>query len=438
MATNTYTALATVAASGSTGTISFTSIPATYTDLIIVLNGALSTGNNTRMRFNNDTGSNYSMTVLAGDGSSASSYRDSSQTSFSYPGYYDTAMGMNVIQVMNYSNTTTYKTFIQRNSKASNQAQAAVGLWRSTFAINQIDIYSASGATWTTATTATIYGIASTQAFAKATGGTLYEDSTYWYHVFGASGTFTPKQSLTADILIVAGGGGSQELGGGGGAGGLLTFTSQSLTATAYTCTVGAGGAGGYNANGTVGGTGGNSQFGSLTTSIGGGGGGRYDISGGSGGSGGGGGRGSTSGGAGTSGQGYAGGNGLSGFNTSAAGGGGAGAVGANATNPNGGAGGIGATSSLINAIGVATGLGETVSNTTYFAGGGGGGNQNVVNTPAGGLGGGGKGGQGGSVSFIAAANGLPYTGGGGGGGNGGNAVGGNGGSGVVIIRYPK
>jgi hypothetical protein len=157
--TATYDKIATAVGTGSNTTLSFTSIPATYTDLILVINGSLNTGNNTRMRFNNNSGSNYSMTVLTGDGSSASSYRDGSQTAFSYPGYYDTAMSMNVIQVMNYSNTTTNKTFIQRNSKTSNQAQAAVGLWTQTAAINQIDFYTASGGTWTTSTNATLYGI---------------------------------------------------------------------------------------------------------------------------------------------------------------------------------------------------------------------------------------------------------------------------------------
>lgn len=155
----TYVPIATTTGTGASATLSFTSIPSTYTDLVIVLNGSLNTAQNTRMRFSNDTGSNYSMTVIAGDGSSAASYRDGSQSAFSYPGYYTTGMGMNTIHVMNYSNTTTYKTFLQRNSNAANQAQAAVGLWRSTSAINQIDIYTASGATWTTSTTITLYGI---------------------------------------------------------------------------------------------------------------------------------------------------------------------------------------------------------------------------------------------------------------------------------------
>ena len=70
----TYEPIATASGTGSNTTLSFTSIPATYTDLILILNGSLNTGNNTRMRFNNNSGFNYSMTVVTGDGSSASSY----------------------------------------------------------------------------------------------------------------------------------------------------------------------------------------------------------------------------------------------------------------------------------------------------------------------------------------------------------------------------
>jgi hypothetical protein len=62
----------------------------------------------------------------------------------------------------------------------------------------------------------------------KATGGTVVVYDGYYYHSFTSSGTFTPLQNITCDILIVAGGGsgGFGNGGGGGGAGGLLAFTS--------------------------------------------------------------------------------------------------------------------------------------------------------------------------------------------------------------------
>jgi hypothetical protein len=109
-----------------------------------------------------DTGSNYSRTGLTGTGSAASSYRNSSQTLF----YCDNNSApdasnfnyVDVINLMNYSNTTTYKTFLNRANNAGYGVEAQVGLWRSTSAINTILLGVASG-TWAVGTTFTLYGI---------------------------------------------------------------------------------------------------------------------------------------------------------------------------------------------------------------------------------------------------------------------------------------
>jgi hypothetical protein len=65
-------------------------------------------------------------------------------------------------------------------------------------------------------------------SIAKASGGTITTDGTYWYHTFTTSGTFVPYENLTADCLVIAGGGAGAATdgndtqgGGGGGAGGL-------------------------------------------------------------------------------------------------------------------------------------------------------------------------------------------------------------------------
>ena len=158
---STYTPIATATGTGSSTTFTFSSIPSTYTDLVIVLNGSLSSGANVRMTLNNDSGNNYSMTVLSGDGTSVASFRDTSQPFFQYLGFADSGMSMVIGNIMNYSNTTTFKTYVQRQNKASAQTQAAVGLYRSTSAINRLDIFTSNTATWTTATTVTLYGIAS-------------------------------------------------------------------------------------------------------------------------------------------------------------------------------------------------------------------------------------------------------------------------------------
>ena len=134
----------------------------------------------------------------------------------------------------------------------------------------------------------------------SATGGTITTSGAYTIHTFTSSGTFTPNGANSVDWLVVAGGGGgggnpSSDSGGGGGAGGFRTGTGLGVTATAYTVTIGAGGAGGAQQNGSAGNgaKGGNSVFGSISSTGGGfGGGPGHTNSGGPGGSGGGGGSG--------------------------------------------------------------------------------------------------------------------------------------------------
>lgn len=249
--------------------------------------------------------------------------------------------------------------------------------------------------------------------YSKATGGTIYTSGSYTYHVFTASGTFTPYVSLTADVLVVGGGGSSgYDWGAGGGAGGLQGFTNQSIT-SAKAVTVGAGAAAptviGNGNNGNA------SQFGSLTASVGGGYGGGYSNGGGSGGSGGGAsGRLSTAktGGAGTSGQGNKGGNSVYHSN---GGGGGAGEAGIDGGPGEYVSGRGGNGSSAYSSWGAATGTGENISGTYWYAGGGGSGTA------------GGNGGGGGTNKTYNA--GMANTGGG-------SANVTPGGSGIVIVRY--
>src|SRR3989338_10778959 len=142
----------------------------------------------------------------------------------------------------------------------------------------------------------------------NATGGTITYSGGYTIHTFTVSGTFNVTGTGNVEYLVVAGGGGGGgNSGGGGGAGGMLTGSGHSVTAQAYSITVGAGGAGGV--GGTNGNPGNNSVFDSYTAT-GGGYGSTAGQNAGNGGSGGGaGGNGAYSGGTGTGGQGNNGGN---------------------------------------------------------------------------------------------------------------------------------
>jgi hypothetical protein len=438
MATNTYVALNKITLVTATSTITFSSIPSTYTDLVIVFNGTAATATYTGLQFNGDTGSNYSYTQVHGNGTSALSGRSSNATELytSSSNTVTTTPSVMIVNIQNYANTTTNKTALIRNSNAAVEAAAAVGTWRNTAAITSVTIKTP-GTNFAVGSTFSLYGIKSdTNAYtAKATGGVITADVGYIYHTFTSSGTFTPLQSLSCDALVIAGGGGG-EIQGGGGAGGYLGLTNQSLSATGYTVTVGGGGAGGVRSTSSaVVGT--NSSFNS-NSAIGGGVGGPANSSGGTGGSGGGGGRDGGLGGAGTSGQGFAGGRSGTGAGwNGAGGGGGAGAVGSNGFGNNssgseqGGNGGIGSNANLSWASATSTGVNG------YYAGGGGGGTQTAGTVVGvGGTGGGGT---------AATQGGTPTSGttntGGGGGGLGGTtspSTAGAGGSGIVIIRYPK
>lgn len=157
--TGTYTLINSTALSG-TSAVTFSSIPATYTDLIVVVNGQVTTGlQNMNMQINSDTAANYSRTFLSGNGSAAGSARESSYTYITLDryGYFSTSNTTYKIDIADYSNATTYKTLLSR-SNGTDGVGAVVGLWRSTAAITSLYLY-LTGSTWTSGSTAKLYGI---------------------------------------------------------------------------------------------------------------------------------------------------------------------------------------------------------------------------------------------------------------------------------------
>jgi hypothetical protein len=406
----TYTQIATHTTTGTVSSYTFSNIPSTYTDAVIVIND-MGADTSYKINLNGDTGSNYSSTFMYGESSSAVSGRGSSATAAPTVGRRP---GNTIMQFQNYSNTTTNKTFITRGNASNHMVIATVSLYRSTSAVSSITITPETGS-FGSGVTFNLYGIAAASApIAKATGGTITTLSGYTVHTFTDTGTFTPSANLEVEYLVVAGGGGGYFNGAaGGGAGGFRTNVGGSLLAcssgTAYTVTVGAGGSTNTDGSG--------SSFNGINASGGGGASGGGSL-GGPGGSGAGGRHSLGAGGAGNIGgyfpvEGYAGGRG--GNDNGGGGGGGAGAVGTDASGGAGGAGGIGRVS-LISGT------------STYYAGGGGGSTGTAGGN--GGLGGGGNG----RVGSGAGGNGTANTGGGAGGSREGS--GGTGGSGIVIVRY--
>lgn len=433
MATQNYVLLERIELTASAASIVFDNIPQSgYTDLKIV--GSVRSdysGQAIALRINpNGSGSNMTSKVLLGSGSAASSFSDtiayaSSDANTSTANTYNNVEWYIPNYTWSNSKSVSVDFVTETNASAAIMGISA-GLWSISSPITSLNILTTAG-NLMAKSSFSLYGLAAagtTPVIApKASGGDIVvQDGTYWYHAFLSTNAFTPNQTLSCDTLVIAGGGGSYTGpggggSGGGGAGGLLYSTAQSLSASTYTITVGAGGT---DANGS------NSQIGALTAAIGGGRGGPADTIGSVGGSGGGSGFRTPAGpAAGTSGQGNAGGNTSGSYpNFNSGGGGGAGAAGGTG-GTNGGVGGAGVNT--YSSWATATGTGAS----GYYAGGGGGMIWYTSGSP--GAGGAGGGGTGANTSTNSGTSGLANTGGGAGG-SAQTAT--SGGSGIVIIRY--
>jgi hypothetical protein len=166
---STYTPIATTTISGSSTTsTTFSSISSSYTDLFLVCSaGNTTTSTNMLIRFNSDSGSNYSQITLSGTGATAASNRYSSVTAIYVIERFEMTSASNTystsnINIQNYSNATTYKTTLSRSSTVNSGAagtDVTVGLWRSTSAITSVTVLVNAGA-FSSGSTFTLYGIA--------------------------------------------------------------------------------------------------------------------------------------------------------------------------------------------------------------------------------------------------------------------------------------
>ena len=148
--------------------ISFTSIPSTYTDLRIVVTGVLSgTGSAATITFNagwNGSDTSYGTTRLIGDGSAASSDRNVNYPAvyLSYGAASNTTPWFFSCDIFSYANTSTYKTCLHTASQDLNGSGVVgrnVTCWRNTSAISSIYVNLSGGTTYASGTTATLYGI---------------------------------------------------------------------------------------------------------------------------------------------------------------------------------------------------------------------------------------------------------------------------------------
>jgi hypothetical protein len=158
----TYTPIASITLGATATSVTFSSIPSTYTDLVLIVSAdATSGGQNLYLSFNSDTSTTYSRTFLYGNGSSAVSARNTLQPAIPLSEFGGANSGSySIANIMNYANTTTYKTVIHRGGLAGNISAVTAGLWPSTAAITSLNC-SPTGQpnTWVVGSTFNLYGI---------------------------------------------------------------------------------------------------------------------------------------------------------------------------------------------------------------------------------------------------------------------------------------
>lgn len=167
----TYTPIATQTLSSATAGITFSSISSSYTDLVLIMSSASSDGASSPvLQFNgNNTGTAYSFTEVYGTGTTSTSTRGSARSNLPFGWYVapSTTLGSSthIVNFMNYSNTTTYKTILARENNVGGTYPGAgeiVGLWQNTNAISSIYIYllGTGTPTFSAGSIFTLYGIA--------------------------------------------------------------------------------------------------------------------------------------------------------------------------------------------------------------------------------------------------------------------------------------
>ena len=169
---STYTLISSQVLGSSAATVTFSSIPSTYKDLVLRCStrddAAGTSYYQLYSQFNNDTAGNYSVTALRGDGSAAISLRSTGSFQ-NFLGYDDTSVATTntfasaEMYLPNYTTTSSVKPFASFSAHENNVSTpvyifAGANLWNSTAAITTWKIFPGSG-NFVTGSSFYLYGI---------------------------------------------------------------------------------------------------------------------------------------------------------------------------------------------------------------------------------------------------------------------------------------
>lgn len=157
MSVSTYTPLSSITLGSTTSTVTFSSIPANYRDLVVVMSGTLTGNTDLYCRINGDSGNNYPVVTLTGTGSSAISFQ--ATPTIGYLHNNNTSSHFNVsFSIFDYSTTDKHKSVISTAGQGGGQFTLSNFRWMSTTAVTSITMFN-NGFSYLPGTTFSIYGI---------------------------------------------------------------------------------------------------------------------------------------------------------------------------------------------------------------------------------------------------------------------------------------
>ena len=155
MPTPTYTALANVTLASTAASVTFSSIPASYRDFILVIEGLATSDSGIKIAFNADTtDANYPFVFMRGTGSVA----DSGTNNRLISQFYSASRNNAICQIMDYSATDKHKTLLIRDQNPNAQTLARAMRWSNTGAVTSIAITTATS-TFAATTSFALYGV---------------------------------------------------------------------------------------------------------------------------------------------------------------------------------------------------------------------------------------------------------------------------------------
>ena len=161
MPTPTYVPIAQAAPAGNPSSVTFSSIPANYRDLVLVFNGGGTVGNpNMFGSLNSDTtGGNYATRQISGSGTASDGSTFPNGRILNYWGFPTNDLNTTLVwQIMDASQTNKHKTWIARSNNAANGVAMVLGRWANNARVTSISI-DLGGALFVAGSTFTLYGI---------------------------------------------------------------------------------------------------------------------------------------------------------------------------------------------------------------------------------------------------------------------------------------